>query len=66
MEPISPIGVQFQITRSYNTVFQVDGLAPNVAFSFQDESGLIGDNKVVLNQLAVEDVATVGEQSEPA
>ena len=41
VEAICPIGVQFQEAWSYDTVFQVDSLAANVAFSFQDASGLI-------------------------
>lgn len=66
MEAISAVGMEFQETRSYNAILQVYRFASNVAFSFQDKSRLVRDNEVVFHKLAIEDVAAVREEREPA
>jgi hypothetical protein len=66
VEAIGAICVEFQKAWCYYSVFQVDCLATNVAFSFEDESRLVRDDKVIVDKLAIEDIAAVGEESEPA
>lgn len=66
MKAIGAIGVQLEKARRNDTVLQIYSLAPNVPFSFQDKPSLIGDNEVVFDELAIEDVSTICEEGEPA
>ena len=66
MKAIGTIGVQLEKARGYDGVFQVDGFTSDVAISLQDKACFVGDDKVVFDQLAIEDVAAIGEESEPA
>lgn len=66
VEAIRAVGVQLQETRCDDVVFQVHSLASDVSFSSQDKPSLVGNDEVVVDKLAIEDVATVCEQSEPA
>jgi hypothetical protein len=66
VEAVRAIGVQFEKSRRNNAVLQINSLASNVPFSFQDKPSLVGNDKMVFDELAVEDVPTICEQSEPA
>lgn len=41
VEAIGPVSMELQKAWRYYRIIQVDGLATNVAVSFQDESGLV-------------------------
>lgn len=66
MEPIGAVGVQFQESRGNDVVVEVDGLAAYVPFPLEDAARLVGDDEVVFDQLAIEDVAGIREEGEPA
>lgn len=66
MEPFNPIRMQLQKTRGDNAIIKINCLASNVPFSFQDHARLVGYHKVVFDELAVEDVAGISKEREPA
>lgn len=66
VEAICAIGVQFQKSRRNNPVFQIDSLAAYISFALEDAARLIGNDEVVFDELALENVAAVGEEGEPA
>ena len=66
MKAVGPICVQFQESRGNDVIVQVDSLAADVAFPLQYQARFVGDDEVVLDELAIEDIAAIGEQGEPA
>lgn len=66
VKPIGAVGMQLEKARSDDVIVQIYSIAANVAFSLQDGARLVGDDKMVFDKLAVEDVAGVGEEGEPA
>jgi hypothetical protein len=66
VKAIGAVGMQLQKPRSNDVIIQVNSFTSNVPLSFQYQPRLIGDNKVIVNELAVKHVATVGEESKPA
>jgi hypothetical protein len=57
--------VKLQEARGNNVVIQVYGFASNVAFSFEYQACLVRDDEVVVDELAIEHIATVCEESKP-
>lgn len=66
VEAIGTIGVQLKKAWGDYSIFQVDCLAANVAFSFEDEPRLVRNDKVVIDELAIENIAAISEEGEPA
>lgn len=66
VKPIRAISVEFQKPRRYDAVFQIYSLAANVPFSLQDKPRLVRYDQMIVDKFAIQDVATVGKESEPA
>lgn len=66
VEAICTIGVQLQESWSNNVVIQIYSLAADVAFSLQYEAALVRNDQVVFDEVAVEDVPTIGKECKPA
>lgn len=66
VEAISTICVQLQKARGDYSIFQIDCLATNVSFSLEDEPRLVRNDKVVFDELAIENIAAISEEGEPA
>lgn len=66
MKPIRTISMKLQEPRRNNAVFQIYSLAPNVPFPLQDKPRLVRYDQMILNKLAIENVATISEEREPA
>lgn len=66
MKPVGAIGMQLQEPRSNDVIIQVNSFTTNVSFSFQYQPRLIRDDKVIVDELSIKHIATIGEESEPA
>lgn len=66
MKAVGTVCMQLQEARGNDVVVQVYSLAANVALSLQDGACLVGDDKMVFDELAVENIAGVCEEGEPA
>lgn len=66
VKSVGTVGVKLQETRGNYIVFEIYGFTADVAISFQYKPSLVGNDKVVVNKLAIEYIATICEERKPA